>query len=154
MHRYLFLDFDGVLHTKTPPYDLRYAAHLVPIGTELDLKIVVSSTWREGFSLPELIESLGPLGPFVVGKTPVWKRPEHLSDAALVGVRQREIEAWLARKASASSPWVAIDDEAENFRMECSQVFVTDPKVGLDAQTTRLFNTWCREQFLGPQALT
>lgn len=144
MGRYLFLDFDGVLHTDTPPRDLRYACHLVPIVSHLNLKVVVSSTWREAYSLHEVIQLLGELGQFVVGKTPVWKPPGNLP---LIGVRHREIEAWLAKKASHTAPWVAIDDDADNFRRGCERVFFTDRKVGLDSQTTVVFDAWCKKLF-------
>lgn len=144
--RYLFLDFDGVLHTDSPPHNLRYAAHLVPIASELGLSVVVSSTWREGFSLPELVTALGELGRFVVGKTPVWKPTQ--TGSSMLGVRQREIEAWLTRKALLGAPWVAIDDDPANFRQGCDRVFLTDGKVGLDAKTAGVFNAWCRKLLL------
>ena len=140
-NRYLFLDFDGVLHTDTPPRDLRYASHLVPIASRLDLKIVVSSTWREAYPLQDIVGQLGELGRFVVGKTPVWSTLE--DDVPDVGVRQREIEAWLEKKAVPAAPWVALDDEADNFRPGCRRVFLTDRRVGLDVRAAVAFNDWC-----------
>lgn len=145
MNRYLFLDFDGVLHTNAPPRDLRYARHLTPTVSRLDLKVVVSSTWREAYSLAELVKLLGDLGQFVVGKTPTWNPAN--GDLPPNGVRHREIEAWLARKASLEAPWAAIDDDAENFRLNCDRVFLTDKRVGLDANTTVLFDKWCTNLF-------
>jgi hypothetical protein len=143
--RYLFLDFDGVLHTDTPPRDLRHASHLLPIVARLELKIVVSSTWREAYPLQEIVGRLGALGRFVVGKTPVWSTLEE--DVPDVGVRQLEIEAWLQKKAAPATPWVALDDEADNFRPSCKRVFLTDRRVGLDAQAAAAFSDWCTKLF-------
>jgi hypothetical protein len=145
MTRYLFLDFDGVLHTDVPPRDLRFAKYLVTVVSDLKLKVVISSTWREAYSLQEIIDQLGELGQFVVGKTPVWKPSD--GNLPLVGVRQREIEAWLAKKAPATASWTAIDDDVDNFRAGCKTVFLTDPKVGLDAKAALAFDAWCRNKF-------
>ena len=143
--RYLFLDFDGVLHTDVPPRDLRYARHLLPIVARLELKIVVSSTWREVYALAELARQLGELGRFVVGKTPVWSALDE--DAPDVGVRQREIEAWLEKKGLHDAHWVALDDDADNFRPSCTRVFLTDGSVGLDARAADAFSAWCDKVF-------
>lgn len=146
MERYLFLDFDGVLHPSTPPRDFRYAQHLIPIVTNLGIKIVISSTWREVYSLQELIKLLGGLGQFVVGKTPLWAGVTGANTP--IGIRQREIEAWLARKAPSNSSWAAIDDDAENFHKNCKRVFITDNAVGLDAGRAVQFDAWCKQLFL------
>mgnify|MGYP001544465607 FL=1 len=147
MNKYLFLDIDGVLHPSTPPRDLRYIKNLAPTVARLELKVVVSSTWREAYSLTELTKLLGDLGHFVVGKTPTWNPPN--GDLPAIGVRHREIEAWLVRKASLEAPWAAIDDDAENFRPNCTRVFLTDRTVGLDANTAILFDKWCANLFDG-----
>jgi hypothetical protein len=146
MDRYLFLDFDGVLHTNEPPRDLRFAKHLVPVATELELKVVISSTWREVYSVQAMAKQLGDLGKFVIGKTPVWNPPD--GDLPDVGVRHREIEAWLEKNARLSTHWVALDDDADNYRRGCKQVFITDKKIGLDPKTAALFEDWCRKQLL------
>lgn len=137
------MDFDGVLHTGEPPRDLRFAKHLTPIVSKLDLKVVISSTWREAYSLQAITEKLGDLGKHVVGKTPIWPSDE----LPEIGGRQLEIEAWLKKASLLEVPWVAIDDDRDNYRASCNRVFITDKSVGLDAAVAREFEGWCARIF-------
>lgn len=143
MHRYLFLDFDGVLHTSEPPRDLRFAKHLAPIVAKLELKVVISSTWREVYSLQAMVEKLGDLGKHVVGKTPIWSTDE----LPEIGGRQVEIEAWLKKSSLAEAAWIALDDERDNYRASCKRVFITDKKVGLNSAVAKEFEAWCDQMF-------
>lgn len=140
--RYLFLDFDGVLHTSEPPRDLCFAKHLVPIVAELELEVVIASTWREVYSLQSMAQKLGDLGRFVIGKTPVCPS----EDLPEIGGRQKEIEAWLAKNATPSASWVALDDNRDNYRTSCTRVFVTDKTVGLNAAVAEQFAQWCKSR--------
>lgn len=140
MNRLLFLDFDGVLHTQDPPRDLRFAANLAPVVARLQLKVVIASTWREVYSLQAMAQRLGPLGAHVIGKTsiiPTDELPER-------GGRQVEIEQWLKSNATPAHPWVALDDDPENFRSSCTRVFLTDKRIGLTQEVAHAFEAWCR----------
>ncbi|MDE2615630.1 MAG: hypothetical protein KGL73_01260 [Burkholderiales bacterium] len=143
MNRYLFLDFDGVLHTSEPPRDLRFAKYLVPIVAELELQVVISSTWREVYSVQAMAQKLGDLGRFVIDKTPVWPS----EDLPETGGRQKEIEAWLAESATSAAAWVALDDDRDNYRSSCNRAFITDKTVGLNAEMARQFARWCESRF-------
>ena len=67
----LFLDFDGVLHSmsgyRDEPFCRLPLLEEVLINTDVD--IVISSSWRFQYSLDELKDKLGRLGPKVVGMT-------------------------------------------------------------------------------------
>lgn len=140
MKRYLFLDFDGVLHTIAGPRNLHLARYLEPVVSELQMHIVISSTWREAYSLLELKRRLGPLGANVAGQTPILDSDGGYSE---VGHRQREIEAWLAKNDPSNGNWVALDDNPDYFFRSCKKVFLTDPEIGLSAEVAELFKAWC-----------
>lgn len=137
--RYLFLDFDGVLHTDRPPFDLRFAANLCPIVVDLGLKVVISSTWREESDMPELMAKLGQLGQHVVGMTPVLDFEEIEAIGGLVGRREVEVRLWLNEHANPDADWVAIDDYAFLYFRECPRLFRTDSFEGLSATVANEF---------------
>lgn len=139
MDRFLFLDFDGVLHTNEPPRDLRFASHLTPIVAKHRLKVVISNTWREVYSLRFMVEKLGELGQYVVGSTPVIPSDE----LPEIGGRQLEIEAWLKKASAVQTPWLALDDDRDNYRPSCSRVYITDKRTGLTASVAHDFDSWC-----------
>ncbi len=108
----LFLDFDGVLHpkgagqthfTRLPLLELFLRQNdLVPT------RIVITSTWREAYSLPSLRSFFSPdIAARIAGITP------RLEDYSSEYERGEEVEAWLAGQPVV--PWVALDDEAENY---------------------------------------
>src|SRR4051794_13667930 len=123
--RVLMLDFDGVLHhsqgSKLPEFSLvpRLAAAL----SGHECQIVISSTWREHYSLAGLralvtgelearvIDVLGPDG-----------RGPH--------VRYQNIIQWVGRQRSAVD-WRALDDAASEFPARCPQLILCDGMVGV-----------------------
>lgn len=116
----IFLDFDGVLnHSETVrmapdwaiqrhPYNW-VETHLVKrLGNLVEktgAKIVVSSTWRREWDVPELEKILSDEDPrlagAVIGKTP------NFGDWG--SIRGEEIAYWLDTKAS-DTPYVVFDD--------------------------------------------
>ena len=114
--RILFLDFDGVLNTPSTwtfdwARDGRYRLDVAKVQmisdlvNEEDAYIVISSAWRNYYSLNTLIKLLGKRGlkdarKRVIGKTPTYR------DMRFRGV---EIMAWLHQHPSVTS-YVAIDD--------------------------------------------
>ena len=108
----LFLDFDGVLHpkgagqthfTRLPLLESFLRQHdLAPT------RIVITSTWREAYSLPRLRSFFSPdIAARIAGVTPT------LEDYSSEYERGEEVEAWLAGQPVVT--WAALDDEAENY---------------------------------------
>lgn len=133
MERILFLDFDGVLH-PTGPRSTKFSQLDVLVGflreTEfLDLRIVVSSTWRQLYGV-ERLRRFFPLdiAARIVGVTPVLD--EYDSD----NERGEEIRAWLEQEAPAAI-WAALDDDPEGFSPRLkSRVVLTDGAVGVNQE--------------------
>lgn len=132
----LFLDFDGVLHPD-PCYDQEkkfcFLSRLEKVLLEFpQVKIVISSTWREnrtlevlrGFFIPELQQR-------IVGVTPNWRDHEELFD--VIGYqRQTEIEAWIRSSGEPWLNWIAIDDKGFLFRPFLPNLVQTRSNTGFD----------------------
>ena len=141
--RYLvFLDFDGVLHTRKSGVHFARAAALGAVLAGFDgLRVVVSSSWKEIYLLGELKMFCGPvLGPLIVGQTPDLVIPNGMEKprvrlhddgatrTANAGTRlwyQRyaEITTWLDDRRCSDLPWLALDDFEHFFPPECRQLY-------------------------------
>lgn len=143
-HRVIFLDFDGVLHSAHGDAQLfehveRLAQVLAPYP---EVRVVVSSSWRDVHDEEELQCFLFPLAERLLGVTPNLPGP----------LRQHEIEAWLedsAQRHAAGDPagiavsdWIAIDDMPRLFRPDCSWLIVTDPQIGMDQTAWADLQVW------------
>ena len=124
----LFLDFDGVLHVLNCADERRFA-RLPPLEDVLrefpELRIVVSSTWREAHGLAQLRSFFASdIAARVIGVTPVLPR--------VAGVPQRyaECSAWLRANAPGAK-WLAIDDDTALFEPQLEQLLACDPQLGL-----------------------
>lgn len=107
----VFLDFDGVLH----PPNCRAAqlfSNLPRLKRALteypEVRIVVSSSWRQGRTLSRLKEHLGSVSARVVGCTPILPYQRDRPHRGL------ECTSWIAENAP-HVPWLAIDDEPYLF---------------------------------------
>ena len=129
MIRILFLDLDGVLRRKNAPlYELEAdllarferAVRAIP-----DLRIVISSSWREAFSLDEIREhfAIG-VAERILGVTPSVAMRDDFD-------RHREVLAYLKRYAGEDVRWLAIDDDPYNYPPG-APVILVDPGVGFD----------------------
>jgi hypothetical protein len=126
----LALDFDGVLHPKRAggPYFLDgpcmlLAEVLDAIG---DVEIVISSTWKDAYSLAQLRSKLPqPLSQRAVGTTPSLPHSEPQ--------RQSEIVAFFAQHPGRWASWTALDDDASLFTPNCSQLVTCEAAVGFSA---------------------
>lgn len=115
----LFLDFDGVLHPLFPRTDRSHEENqhfegCSRLANVLDrvaprMKIVISSTWRAGYTIEQLRTFLGPLGGRVIGMTPILNLRED-------GARELEAQMWMDEYTrNHSRPmlrWFAMDDVA------------------------------------------
>lgn len=97
---------DGKLFTHAE----RLALTLDTVSVDVDIRIVISSSWRTHFSLEKLISFLpARIQHRVVGMTPV------LDASNPDGMRRLECETWLNMRGMASCPWLALDDMPELF---------------------------------------
>ena len=139
----LFLDFDGVLHPETAPTD-RLFCHVERLAQALsefpEVRIVVSSSWRETHTMSDILEFLGLLATRVIGATPVRPARSYLPEPLWSYVREGECVAWLRENNRLTTPWLALDDQPWRFSPMCPNLMLTDPKIGLtpvDAKALR-----------------
>lgn len=128
----LFLDFDGVLRRAgSPLYQLDrdcVEAFERAIRELPGVEIVITSSWREGFTLEEMRKHFsGDIAPRIVGVTPMAQ------DRSRDQYRYREVLAYLRRRAKPTA-WVAIDDDPLHYPEGCNVVLV-DPREGFGEQT-------------------
>ncbi len=132
----MFLDFDGVTHPE-PCDDAQLFDSLSLIEEELirfdGVHIVVSSSWREHYSLDQLrAHFCADLRPRVIGVTPSIKRPSSTWLPGHVSRHEREweIESWMKENRSWGTPWLAIDDRAHWFTPESPNLLLTQSETG------------------------
>lgn len=137
----LFLDFDGVLHPD-PCYDEKSLFCRAPrIESVLrdfpEVLVVISSTWRERRSLPELKSFFSSdISNRIIGTTPCWKDFSDLFEVIRYQ-RQTEVEAWLRESGEPWQSWIAIDDKAFLFKPFLTKLVKTDSSVGFDENAER-----------------
>jgi len=126
MPTYIFLDFDGVLRTNSCPKRELTRWHLLAFSKDLlsmdDAKVVISSTWRDAYSLKQLKSYLGKeIGDLIVGVTPN-------APYGITYERQRECYAWLRQNAERPCFYLAVDDNPDFFH-NMPRV-ITNPAIG------------------------
>lgn len=142
----LFLDFDGVLHPRGGAaagdrFSKRDALEaLLREPDMLHVVIVISSTWREAYSLKSLAGMFAEdIRPRIIDVTPM------LDAGATDYSRYREIKAWL-RDHPEISQWVALDDAIEDFPYgKRMNVIFTDPDIGLEQESIDLLRGLLRQ---------
>lgn len=116
----LFLDFDGVLH---PQYDgeptpvSEVFCHLPRFESVMRdfpcVDIVISSSWRNEFTLDELRSRFSPdIAARIIDVTPL---AEYIDGRYLHARREGEILKWMATSGRSCAPWIALDDAAWQF---------------------------------------
>lgn len=140
----LFLDFDGVTHGE-PCMEHNYMSNLHLIESVLrefpNLQIVISSTWRDHYTLDELKDMFcHDIKERIIGVTPSIKNPSPtwLPGSAPDHERQWEIETWMKANRPWGTPWLAIDDRPYWFQETCKDLLITNSKFGFhpDQQDT------------------
>jgi hypothetical protein len=143
----LFLDFDGVLHPfPMTPTSIHFSATsaLWKVLDKLpELSVVITSTWRERFSLPQLVELLKDHGGErftgrFIGVTPIM---ESATDY-VPGIRQREIESWLVQNRIVEEPYIILDDIEEYFDSTCTNLYLVDGVTGLTESDAEMIPVW------------
>jgi hypothetical protein len=127
--KYIFVDFDGVLHAVKDPQGFfskskMFSDKLAPHKD--NFYIVVSSSWRETFDFDTLVEAFGEeLKSQVIGITPVLK--EGLDD----GGRYLEIKKYCLENGIKDNQWIAIDDMPILFPDNFSNLIITNGETGI-----------------------
>jgi len=143
----LFLDFDGVLHPfPMGPTDSHLSATsaLWKILDRIpEASVVITSTWRERYSFQELVELLIAHGgerfaSRFIGVTPIM---ESATDY-VPGMRQREIESWLAANEAGQQRYVILDDIEEYFDSACKNLYLVDGVTGLTEDDVESVELW------------
>lgn len=131
----LFLDFDGVLH----PTDARMGelfCHVPPLEAVLReypaVEIVISSTWREAHPLDELRGFFSAdIARRIVGQTPARPERSEVPPELWPFVREGECAVWMRRQQCESRSWLALDDDAVQFRPRSPILHLVDGQRGL-----------------------
>ena len=131
----LFLDFDGVAHPEPCRADEEFCTlHLIEdvLRDFSVVEIVISSSWREHFSIDELRAKFrADIGSRIVGFTPVVRKlTERWTPPCADAVREAEVLIWMKANRPWGTPWLAIDDRPQWFTPECRNLLVTDRKWG------------------------
>lgn len=132
----LFLDFDGVLHPTSIGQDPLFSkASLLSMALcDVDIPIVISSSWRFTHSMKELKRRLPSeiakkivdvTGPAVIGKFP----------------RYNEIINYLATQYDEIN-WRALDDSYWEFPSPCSQLIRCNSNTGINMREVKAINDW------------
>lgn len=131
---FIILDFDGVIANRG--FQSHSIKELNAIVHATGAELVISSSWRESHTLPELIEilrSVKVLGK-VIGQTPIL--PEMRSDITEWQKRVSEIEAFLYAHAPVAQPFVILDDQRFASSMFEGRFVATHYATGLTAVDT------------------
>ena len=135
-NKFLFLDFDGVLHSTSPSIDDFFGK--APLLSDLlavhPCHVVISSSWRFNSELDHLKAKLpDPLAKLVVGKT---GKPE-------IGQwpRYSEIKQYL-RMNKPLAEGRALDDAFLEFPKDCPELIPCHPKYGITNQEIAKLTQW------------
>jgi len=89
-------------------------------------EIVISSSWREDFSLTEIRAHFSEdVAPRIIGMTPIAQESEHR--------RYREVLAYLIHNGQKGRSWVAVDDDPAHYPAT-ARVILVDPAKGFDEE--------------------
>ncbi|UQV45036.1 hypothetical protein KIV45_25460 [Janthinobacterium lividum] len=143
----LFLDFDGVLHPFPMTSTSSHFSATPSLWTILEkipeISVVITSTWREQFSLAQLVELLKGHGGEhfsnrFIGVTPIM---ESTTDY-VPGIRQQEIESWLVENEVTDEPYIILDDIEEYFDSTCPNLYLVDGVSGLTGHDAAMIPIW------------
>lgn len=133
----LFLDIDGVLHADHEQQLARLSVFEDYLLQLPEVRVVISSTWREDYTLAELRDLFCVACRHqIIDVTPI------LSIGYDQGGRQREIEQFLQHPAWRGSVWLALDDWRSFFDPDCPQLLWIDPSTGFQPEHGEILKQW------------
>lgn len=135
--KYLFLDFDGVLHPyewDATPFELLPLLYEVIIKHKDILNIVISSSWKLSQSL-EVLKTHFPddMKDMIIGVT-----PDLIESRANEG-RYKEIQLFMQESNLdiVNTQWIAIDDEDRLYPPYCPNLIKTSRYEGINKNSLR-----------------
>ena len=150
-NKYLFLDFDGVLHPdrySLSNYDpdrvfrnneiFSQAPILAALLKEYPCQVIISSSWRFTHSLDEMKEKL-PKG--------IAKNVAGVTGDAYVGPHPRynEIKEYLTSRNKSLFSWRALDDSKLEFPNGCTDLILCDPNTGIASKQIQELKKWLQK---------
>ena len=135
--KYLFLDFDGVLHPSLCNDKDRFSniKLLEEALSPSNCQIIISSSWRFQFTLDQLKK--------VLPKT-VSNLVRDTTGEAITGqyARYFEIKQWLTNKQKPFADWMAIDDSLKEFPPDCPNLIATKSSQGITKEEIIKLKKW------------
>jgi len=135
--KYLFLDFDGVLHPSLCNDKDKFsnAKLLEEALSPSSCQIIISSSWRFQFTLDQLKK--------VLPKT-VSNLVTDTTGEAITGqyARYNEIKHWLESKQKPFADWMAIDDAINEFPPDCTNLIATKSSQGITKEQIIELKYW------------
>ena len=135
--KFIFLDFDGVLHPVDCSLDLFFnkAKNFFKLIENHELNIVITSSWQfdEKYNLikskfPEEIRKK------IIGETQVKFYG--------ASCRLKEIEYFLAQNHLLGVDWIAIDDQKDKFPHNFKKLILCSPDTGISDQELDKIKFW------------
>lgn len=129
--KYLFLDFDGVLHGYGVGINVELFEHSPALSAILrkhqdKIRVVISSSWRETYPMDVLYGHLDEdVQHLVVGITP--SLIEGMSNEG----RHKEIKKYCHEHHIDDNSWIAMDDMPRLFPVACPNLICTLKEFGL-----------------------
>ena len=135
--KYLFLDFDGVLHPSLCNDKDRFSniKLLEEALSPSNCQIIISSSWRFQFTLDQLKKVL----PKTIGNL-----VKDTTGEAITGqyARYHEIKHWLESKQKPFADWMAIDDATNEFPLDCPNLIATKSSQGITKEEIIKLKKW------------
>lgn len=142
----LFLDFDGVTHPVSGGGTFRKecleALNIAILELNLEIGVVISSSWSETYDLESLKNYLGnSLSKYVIGKIRYY-----ISDPYLKYPRFHLVGQWLSENGMIDAEWIAIDDELGNYPSE--NAYFTNRRTGFASKDIKPFVEMVKAKFI------
>jgi hypothetical protein len=137
-NKFLFLDFDGVLHPTAYGSVVFSNTHLLEeIFSNHQCNIVISSSWRFHVDLKEIkLRFPEVIQPHIIGVT----------GEAFIGQysRYHEIKAYLYDRDKYFAKWKALDDSWIEFPEGCENLIRCNPNTGITDQEVKQLSDWLK----------
>ncbi len=135
--KFIFLDFDGVLHSESD-IEKPHFFHMLTLCQLLmkyrhSVKVVISSSWRMDNTLEQLKSHFPTVvRDLIVGVTPI------INDSFNNGGRQKEIELYCHEHNIAPHEYIALDDLEYLFEKKWPNLILVNGHFGLTSNEMKL----------------